>query len=192
MEPEFICLKCLFFSSYHLHWNGDSFPSDPCKLSSCVFQFSACTKIICSTCKNADSFTLTPESVTQRLSAGLRKSPCWPSIINDLKGMVCGPSLRNCAFKGLCRNQHFSHFLVAFPHFLSFFFHYKEVNAWITHDLKRKVPGKTTPGLGQKRFLWCLCSFFHWSVNCSLFSTLGVFVWFVLFFQTERLHEYSF
>lgn len=152
MEPEFICLKCLFFSSYHLHWNGDSFPSDPCKLSSSVFQFSACTKIICSSCKNADSFTLTPESVIQRLSAGLRKSPCWPSIINDFTGMVCGPSFEKFCFLGTMQKSTFLSLSSGISLLPLIFFPLQRSQPWITHDLKRKVPGKTTPGLGQKRF----------------------------------------
>lgn len=72
MPPQSLFVLNVCFSHLAIYTRMEIlFSSDlHCKLFSTVFQYLAYTEIICSTCKSADSFTLSPKRLIQKLQVG--------------------------------------------------------------------------------------------------------------------------
>lgn len=169
------------------------FLSEPhCKLFSSVFQYSPCTKIICSTCKNADAFTLVPESHSETLSWA-KESALWSTISHDINEMVCGPSFKKSCCWGFDSAE--AH-IFSLP--FTFFPRQRSQNLHYSWRGKAQRSASQNQGRGES---WLLRPFILLSATFPFcvylyiwilfyFIYFFVLVWF--FWQTENLHQYSF
>lgn len=148
--------------------------------------------------KNADPFTLAPESHSETLSRA-KESAFWSSIPHDFDETVCGPSFKkSCCWGVDCAEVHiFSLPFTFFPVQRSQSSHYSlrgKAQRRASQDQGRvdsMIPLPLPLPVNHLSILFVFsCLDFVLFINFYCFCCC--FVMFLFFCQTESLHQYSF